>query len=153
MPLDCEVVVDPDVSVVAPERFARLLRDIAPSESPLAESQWQMSLRLSSDETIATLHERFFNDPSATDVITFPSGEPAAPEGAHLGDVVVSVETAAQQAIDAGHSTSREIAFLALHGLLHLCGYDDATSADREAMLNRQSELLDEWESRQGHRL
>lgn len=150
MPLECDVIVDQDVEFDLMEPLAELLRHAAQSEPILAGADWQMTLRVSGDDTIAALHERFFADPTPTDVITFPSDEPAADDGAYLGDVVVSVETAAIQAHDAGHSREREVAFLALHGLLHLCGYDDESDDDRTAMHRRQSDLLTVWEREQG---
>ena len=75
-----------------------------------------------------------------TAVMTFPSdGEEG---GAGGGDIVVSVERAAEQAVDFGQTPAEEIRFLVVHGLLHLCGWDDATTAQRTRMLERQSELL-----------
>jgi probable rRNA maturation factor len=63
--------------------------------------------------------------------------------GHYLGDIAVSWDTAAVQGPEAGFTVEREVAFLALHGLLHLLGMDDATDADRAAMHARQQELLD----------
>lgn len=150
MLLVCDVIIDPDVAFLQGEQLADLIQFASSLESSLNSGSWQMSLRLSNDATIAELHERFFCDPSPTDVITFPSGEAPNADGAYLGDVVVSVQTAAEQAADAGHAAEREIAFLALHGLLHLSGYDDATDEQRNAMHQRQHRLLETWERRHG---
>ena len=108
---------------------------------------WTMTIRVMNDAEIARLHLAYFHDPSATDVITFPSGDDFAPGEGHLGDVAVSVDTAKLQADDIGHSVEREVAYLGLHGLLHLLGHDDTTSAERDAMLALQAELLDGFES------
>ena len=150
MPLDCDVIVDPGIDAGDAAILADLLQRAAESEPILDGCGWQMTLRLSDDETIASLHDRFFSDPSPTDVITFPSGDLPDNDGGYLGDVVVSVESAASQAIDAGHSQAREIAFLALHGLLHLCGYDDSTEDRRDAMHLRQNQHLLAWERDRG---
>lgn len=150
MPLQCDVIVDSGVAFEHADKLASLLRHAAAYESLLVVSEWQMTLRLSDDETISELHERFFGDSTPTDVITFPSGDEPSGNEAYLGDVVVSVDTATEQAADAGHSTAREVAFLALHGLLHLCGYDDAAAENRALMHQRQSLLLELWEREWG---
>jgi probable rRNA maturation factor len=103
-----------------------------------------MTLNLVDDAEIGDLHAIYFSDPDPTDIITFPHGDMGT--DTYLGDVAISVETASRNALDAGHSTDREIAFLALHGLLHLLGYDDADEAEREFMLARQDQLLQQYE-------
>lgn len=148
MSLTCEVIVDSGISFDEPARLADLLEFAADSE-PAIITPTRMTLRLCDDATIAELHRAFFDDPSPTDVITFPAGESDDDEP-YLGDVVVSVETAAQQASDGDHSVEREISFLSLHGLLHLCGYDDASDDDRGAMHDRQYAHLSAWEQKRG---
>jgi probable rRNA maturation factor len=150
MPLECDVICDPGVEFPHVASIAELLQFAAQSEPAISDGRWQMTLRLSDDDAIAELHRRFFDDPTPTDVITFPSGEEPDHDGAYLGDVVVSVETAARQAQDAGHSEVREVAFLALHGLLHLCGYEDTTAAERDEMHRCQGQYLDDWEREWG---
>ena len=149
MALTCEVVVDPEVTFDRPERLAELLEFAGTFEPSIGKRSLQMTLRLCDDATIADLHGRFFRDPTPTDVITFPGGDPVDDDG-YLGDVVVSIDTAADQAADATHSMEREVAFLALHGLLHLCSYDDATDEDRDAMHHRQYVHLAAWEREYG---
>jgi len=75
-----------------------------------------------SDKRIRELNRQFRGIDKATDVLSFP-----AEEEANLGDVAVSVETAAVQAKENGLSFEDEISQLILHGLLHLCGYDHET--------------------------
>lgn len=105
-----------------------------------ATGRWEVSVVLTGDAELRELHRRFMGLDSATDVMTFPLDDAGgSPRG---GDVVVSVERAAEQAPEFGFSTAREVRFLALHGLLHLLGWDDATEADRAAMLERQTALL-----------
>lgn len=60
-----------------------------------------------------------------------------------LGDIVLSVEKVKEQAFSYGHSEKREFAFLILHSMLHLFGYDHESEAEREAMEARQREILD----------
>lgn len=75
-----------------------------------------------SDKNIHKLNKQFRNVDKPTDVLSFPSEEDT-----NLGDIAISVETAAAQAKENGLSFETEIAQLILHGLLHLCGYDHET--------------------------
>ena len=75
-----------------------------------------------SDSSIRKLNRQFRNIDKATDVLSFPADEPE-----NLGDVAISVETAAKQAEENGLEFNDEIAQLILHGLLHLSGYDHET--------------------------
>ncbi len=117
------------------DNVRKLLEMAARSE----DLKGELGVWLCSDDEIADLHVRFMDVPGATDVITFPE-EPEP--GGYLGDIAVSTDTAASQAADAGHSTEREIAYLCLHGLLHIAGYDDLDDNSRNAMIHRQDELM-----------
>lgn len=75
-----------------------------------------------SDKRIHELNRQFRNVDKPTDVLSFPSEEET-----NLGDIAISVETAAAQAKENGLTFDTEIAQLILHGLLHLCGYDHET--------------------------
>jgi probable rRNA maturation factor len=77
-----------------------------------------------SDKNIRKLNRQFRNVDKATDVLSFPAGDE---EETNLGDIAISVETAAAQAKDNGLTFENEIAQLILHGLLHLSGYDHET--------------------------
>ena len=76
-----------------------------------------------SDKSIRKLNQQFRNTDKPTDVLSFPSGE----QDTNLGDIAISVDTAAQQANENGLTFENEIAQLILHGLLHLSGYDHET--------------------------
>jgi probable rRNA maturation factor len=76
------------------------------------------------DRAMRELNLRFRGKDRPTDVLSFPGGDGDA---LHLGDVVISTDTASRQAEDAGHSLGREVSELVIHGVLHLCGYDHET--------------------------
>jgi len=114
------------------DRLQELVTSVAVAENRHGE----IGVWLCTDDEIADLHLRFMNISGPTDVISFPG------DSQYLGDIAVSFETAAMQAIDAGNSVAREIAYLALHGLLHLLDYDDLIPEERQRMLNRQDELI-----------
>ena len=80
-----------------------------------------------------------------TDVLSFPLFDDDFGDGEYcaLGDIVLSMERAAEQAKEYGHSMKREVAFLTVHSMLHLLGYDHETSPEDEAdMFRRQEEIL-----------
>ena len=96
----------------------------------LAEAQAAVRLRgqvtvlLTTDETIRSLNRRFRGKNKATDVLSFPADAARPAPKKIAGDLAISVPTARRQAIEQGHSLSTEIKVLILHGLLHLAGYD-----------------------------
>ncbi len=107
------------------------------------------------DAAIAALNQDWRALTGPTDVLAFAAqdpdldGLPALPAGPgaeaavlELGDIVISLDTAARQAPEHGHSLERELLFLASHGLLHLLGWDHPDDASLAAMLARQEALL-----------
>jgi probable rRNA maturation factor len=128
------------------DRLRTLLNFAAARESLSGE----VGIWLCTDDEIADLHLRYLDVAGPTDVITFPGDQ--ADEHPYLGDIAVSVDTAAEQARDAGHDPEREVAYLCLHGLLHLAGYDDMTDDGRDQMIDRQEALLSEFERKSGNR-
>ena len=94
---------------------------------------------------IRTLNSEFRNIDAATDVLTFPAWEGEtllAPPDGYLGDIAICIPRASEQAARFGHSLQRELMFLAVHGTLHLLGYDHMTPQDEKAMFARQDEIL-----------
>jgi probable rRNA maturation factor len=110
------------------------------------------------DAAIHELNRRHLSHDSPTDVLSFllectsaagRDREGGVPRGSGKqidGDVVVSLETAARRAECFGWSPQNEAALYVVHGLLHLCGYDDGTAAERAAMRARERELLGLWD-------
>lgn len=89
------------------------------------------------NRTIALLNRRFLDHDGPTDVITFPLGsEPI------VAEIVVGAEVALAQSQARGHDVQAELALYVIHGLLHLCGYDDHRAADRATMRRRERHCL-----------
>lgn len=147
MSLACDVLVDSGIAFTRVAELQDVIAAAADATPEMPSGAWTLTIRIVADCEIARLHAEFFSDPSPTDVISFPSGDALSQREGHLGDVAISFDTAAFNAADAGHATDREVAFLALHGLLHLLGHEDATVAQRTEMLALQSQLLDAFDS------
>jgi probable rRNA maturation factor len=152
VPLACEVFLDFGLSFDRLDSLVDLFTFVGNQEPSAPSGTWEVSVRLTDDGGICSLHERFFGDSTPTDVISFPSGDDREAVAGYLGDIVVSLETAAAQSGEGGHSPEREVAFLALHGFLHLCGHDDQTEEGRRAMHARQRLLLEAFEHDSGER-
>jgi probable rRNA maturation factor len=92
----------------------------------------EVEINFVDDGTIARVHGEFLNDATPTDVITFEHGE-----------ILVGAETGARVAAEMGHEVSRECALYAIHGLLHLQGYDDRVPEDFAEMKRVQERILE----------
>ncbi len=112
----------------------------------------EVSVTFTDNEKIHALNKKFRGVDRPTDVLSFPlfdyegvSEEPPVDElMGMLGDIVLSLEQAQAQADEFGHSFEREVAFLCVHSMLHLLGYDHETGEEDEAdMRRRQSEIMD----------
>ena len=106
----------------------------------------QVSLALVDEAYIQELNHRYRQIDRPTDVLSFAMLEGEAPalpgEEILLGDIVISLPAAVSQAAEYGHSLEREVVYLALHGMLHLLGYDHEEEADRLIMREKEEEFL-----------
>lgn len=111
---------------------------------------YELSLRFTGDSEIADLNRTYRHMDKPTDVLSFVALEEDSPlmpellvsEPLYLGDIVISLDTAARQAQAAGHSLLQEATWLAAHGFLHLLGWDHPDDDSLVAMLEQQTELL-----------
>ncbi len=96
-------------------------------------------------EEIQRLNREFRKIDRVTDVISFAlcDDEEIIPTN-ELGDIFICIDRAVEQAAEYGHSISREIAFLAVHGYLHLCGFDHMTKEEETVMFKKQEEILNQ---------
>ena len=154
-PWRIDVSARPGVAAPVPQRtLARLAaRALAAVGAPAPGS---LALILSDDAELATLNERHMGHEGPTDVLSFPMLTPgfALPPGRrpHLGDIVISVERAAEQATegrggqtsDVQWSAADELRLLVVHGVLHVCGMDHADPAENDAMRALEKRILAE---------
>lgn len=94
----------------------------------------ELSIALLDDSALANLHRAFLDDPSPTDVITFPGD----PEDELAGEICVSVDRAVEMSVQHDQPFNRELTLYLVHGWLHLAGLDDRHDKDRQIM--RQAE-------------
>ena len=112
------------------------------------EGSYEVSISLVDDETIHQYNLQFRNKDKSTDVLSFPLGESGVydvnPDTGRflLGDIVISMETAIRQAESFGHTVDRELAFLTVHSMLHLLGYDHENGGLEEARMREKEEAI-----------
>jgi len=107
----------------------------------------ELSLTLINDAEIHALNRDWLGVDAPTDVLSFPQHDPGEPRTGQpqiLGDVVISVETAARQAVEVGHDTATELRTLLVHGLCHLLGHDHHTPQETAQMHQMERSLLAE---------
>ena len=110
----------------------------------------EVDITIVDDEEIHMLNRDYRNVDRPTDVLSFALDEESeeepellgGPEEHLLGDIIISAETASRQAEEFGHGLEREIVYLAVHGLLHLLGYDHMEEDERIVMEKKQEEIL-----------
>jgi probable rRNA maturation factor len=104
-----------------------------------------ISLSLVNNSQIRKLNKRFCKKDKATDVLSFPLTLVPTNDKFpfELGEIIISAEKAVQQAKMYGHSVERELAFLFVHGCLHILGFDHKTKKEEKDMFGRQAQILD----------
>jgi probable rRNA maturation factor len=130
--------------------FSRLARFVL--ERMRIHPQAEMAVKFVDVDEMSRLNELWMDKHGPTDVLAFPmdelrpgraDGDP--PDGV-VGDVVLAPQVAAKQAAEAGHSAVDEMHLLAVHGILHLLGYDHAEPTQHREMFGLQARLLAEWQ-------
>jgi probable rRNA maturation factor len=117
-------------------------RPVTPT--PSAPSRALLALALSDDEAVRALNRDWRNKDKPTNVLSFPAAAPgkSARGPVHWGDVIVAYETTAREAEEAGRSFADHAAHLAVHGFLHLAGYDHEKDIDAEVMEGLERAIL-----------
>jgi probable rRNA maturation factor len=114
---------------VRTKAFERLLAELV-RRYRLADPE--VSLAFVGEQAVRTLNRKFMKKDRPTDVLSFPLGE-TGPDGRfYLGDIVIAVPVAFRQARQKGHSLDRELRLLAMHGFLHLLGFDHFAGIEEE---------------------
>ncbi|MEW6524478.1 MAG: rRNA maturation RNase YbeY [Bacillota bacterium] len=139
-----EEVENPGLLAMTAERAARLALEMAGA----GDQEGELGIVLAGSQYVQGLNREYRGEDYDTDVLAFSMREPGEGEpktelpGDILGDVVVSLPTAARQAGEYGHDLALEVGLLVAHGVLHLLGYRDDTPAGEELMWEKQREVL-----------
>lgn len=128
--------------------FVKKIVEHAAKQEKVTDSE--VSVTFVTNEMIRDINREYRGKDQPTDVISFAmeelgEGETAiigSQEPRMLGDIIISLDRTKEQAEDFGHSFERELGFLAVHGFLHLLGYDHMTEEDEKKMFSRQEEIL-----------
>ena len=119
--------------------LARWLATVAP-----ARARGEVAIAIVPDRQVRTLNARYRRVDAPTDVLSFPAAPPEvrrASASQPIGDIVIASGVARRQAREAGHAYATELRVLALHGLLHLLGYDHEHADDRGRMARAEARL------------
>lgn len=134
------------------EFIEKLLKHAAEKEGLTKDTE--ISLTFVTNEEIREINREYRGKDTPTDVISFAMeeqgegeieilGEESMPTV--LGDIIISIERAKEQAEEYGHSYKRELGFLTVHGFLHLLGYDHMNEEDEKEMFSKQDEILNSF--------
>ena len=151
--MEMELNLQPE-NLLLPSKTKETVQNVLQQAAELLElgPEVEISVLLVDNETIRVLNRDYRDKDAATDVLSFPleeaidgDAEPAViggPTERLLGDLVISVEMAVAQAAEYGHSLERELAFLSVHGLLHLLGYDHEPGAEAAAEMQAEEKRI-----------
>ncbi len=96
----------------------------------------EVSIAFVSNQQIKELNSKYRDKDQTTDVLSFPIDDEM------LGDIIISAKRAAEQALEYGHSLKRELAYLTVHGMLHLFGYDHQSEEEKKEMRQKEERVL-----------
>jgi probable rRNA maturation factor len=121
------------------ERAARFTLELQPDSADA-----DITIVLTDDRQLHELNRDFLGVDAPTDVLSFPASEEDPETGAsYLGDILISIPRAAQQALAGGHPLEAEVQLLVVHGVLHLLGHDHAEAEEKALMWNEQAKVLE----------
>ena len=147
--VDMSLEIEGYDTLVNEEEMKKYIKEALESEFE-SDRPVYLSILFTGNEEIQVINKQYRGKDQPTDVISFALNEGDEPniEGEipvnMLGDIIISVEKAIEQAGDYGHSVRREIAFLTVHGMLHLLGYDHIEEADRVEMRKEEDFVMEQ---------
>jgi probable rRNA maturation factor len=121
---------------------ARLVRRTLAAAAPARARNAELSVILTSNRAICALNRQWRGQDKPTNVLSFPAPPPRRGAPRHLGDVVIAYETTAAEARQERKPFDHHLAHLAVHGFLHLLGYDHESHPEAEAMERRERRIL-----------
>ncbi len=152
MILTIDILDETEQVTAEQQEFVTNLLEFAAIQEKVKEGS-EVSITFVDNERIHEINKEYRQKDAPTDVISFAMEEMGEGEieikgtdvPAVLGDIIISIDRTREQAEEYGHSYERELGFLAIHGFLHLLGYDHMNEEDEKVMFSRQKELLDQY--------
>ena len=151
--MQTEINLEPE-NLSLPLKTAETVRTVLQKTAELLElaDETEISVLLVDNATIQELNRDYREKDAPTDVLSFPLEEElegdtepeiiGGPTSRMLGDIVISVEKAVTQAAEYGHSVERELAFLLVHGLLHLLGHDHEKDEEAKKLMRSEEKRI-----------
>ncbi len=146
--LEVNYINDQDKHAI-PEEMEPLLENLIMRvvETEGLEKYCEVSVLFVDNEKIREMNRDYREKDMATDVLSFPQYEDVVKESEKemhvlLGDIVISLERAMEQAEEFGHSLTRELCYLTVHSMFHLFGYDHMTDEDKKVMRQKEEAVL-----------
>jgi probable rRNA maturation factor len=137
-PLDVDVLVQSQLWNEQPGATAAVREAINAAADEISSPAGDVAVVLTDDDALRTLNKQWRGIDKPTNVLSFP----AAKAGKMLGDIVIAYETMARESRDEGKEFTHHLAHLAVHGFLHLMGYDHQTDSEADAMEALESAVL-----------
>ena len=122
------------------DEITDLIKKISRKVLAVEDIDKEVSIALVDNQYIKELNDKYRSKNEATDVLSFPQDDQDL-----LGDVIISVPRAKEQAKEYNHSLAREVGFLTVHGMLHLNGYDHHQPQKKKVMRAKEEEILAEF--------
>jgi probable rRNA maturation factor len=139
--LKIDVLVDSDLWQEPAKARSTVRRAVAQAAATASTTGTELAIVLTDDSAIRQLNRLWLGIDATTNVLSFPSKR-TADEPAHLGDIVLAYETIAREATAGGKPFAHHLAHLAVHGFLHLIGYDHDKDANAETMEQTERKIL-----------
>lgn len=139
-----EIFIDDRCEAGLDEKATKLLEKVVLEAVDLEgfSKDFEVGISLVAPEEIQELNRRYREKDAVTDVLSFPMYEEGEMEPVQLGDVVICFARAKEQAVEYGHSITRELCFLTAHGMLHLLGHDHYEAEETEEMRAGEKEIM-----------
>jgi len=135
-------MIEIEFSKIASDKAIKAVLQKA-AKTALGDRIADISIVICNDEFIQNLNRDYRNVDKPTDVLSFPSEEIDPEDGTrYLGDIIISLPRATAQAIEANHPIAEELSMLAVHGVLHLLGYDHQNETEKKEMWQKQAAYL-----------
>ena len=152
MSLTIDILDETEQVTPGQQELVTKLLEFAAIQEKVTEGS-EVSVTFVNNERIHEINKEYRQKDVPTDVISFAMEEMGEGEieiigedvPAVLGDIIISIDRTKEQAEEYGHSYERELGFLAIHGFLHLLGYDHMNEEDEKVMFSRQKELLEQY--------